>query len=206
MTKSFSFRPLIAAWQLLLSCAALGALLALAFSLVTPLQYSSTVRLLITQPNATGLDPYTAIKSTERIATSLSELVYTTTSFNDILAQAKGFDPTYFPTDEINKRKMWSRAIEIAVTPGTGIMSVTAFHPNRDQARLLVDATANEIAAQAPGYFGNIVHVQVIDSPLDSRWYARPNFVSNGLFGFFIGLLLSLAWVLTKMTRSRERG
>lgn len=206
MTKSFSFRYILAAWRLLLVSAGLGALLALAFSLVTPLQYSSTVRILITQPNATGLDPYTAIKSTERIASSLSELVYTTTSFNDIMSLARGFDPSYFPADEINKRKLWAKTIDIVVTPGTGIMSVTAFHPDRDQARILVDATAREIASQAPSYFGGIVHVQVIDTPLDSRWYARPNFVMNGLFGFFVGFLLSLSWVLTRMTRTRENG
>ena len=79
MSRFSNLGLLVHAWKFILLMAILGAGLALLFSLITPLQYSSTVRVLIIQPNATGLDPYTAIKSTERIATSLSELVYTST-------------------------------------------------------------------------------------------------------------------------------
>jgi uncharacterized protein involved in exopolysaccharide biosynthesis len=198
MSRYYTTRLVFAAWPLMATTAVLGAVLALAFSITTPLQYSSSVRVLITQPNVAGLDPYTAIKSNERIASSLAELLYTTTFFNNILGRAEGFDAGYFPTDERSKRRAWRRSIETAIAAGSGIMTITAYHPDRSQARLLVDAAASELAAQAPNYFGASVRVQVIDAPLDSRWYARPDFVRNGSFGLLVGLLAGVAWVLAR--------
>jgi len=65
-------RLFVRAWKSIALLTLLGALLALGASFAQPLRYSSTERVLITQTNATGLDPYTAIKSTERIAQNLS--------------------------------------------------------------------------------------------------------------------------------------
>jgi uncharacterized protein involved in exopolysaccharide biosynthesis len=190
--------PLARTWRWLALTSVLGIFFAVLFSFATPLQYSSSVRVLITQPNVTGLDPYTALKSTERIAGSLSELVYSTTFYNNVVSQAQGLDATYFPTDEYAQRQAWRKTVATTITPGTGIMNVTAYHPNRQQARILVAAVARELAVEAPNFFGYSVRVQVIDSPLDSRWFARPDFVVNGFFGLFIGLLLGIAWILVR--------
>ena len=183
-------------WRFLVLTTFLGAFFAFLFSLSTPLEYSSSVRVLITQPSATGFDPYTAIKSTERIATSLSELVYASTFFDNVMQQGKGFDMAYFPSNEYDKRRDWRKTVQIGIAPGTGIMTIAAYHPLREQARILVDGVARELALQTPNYFGSSVRVQVIDAPLDSRWFARPNFVLNTAFGAFMGMLLGLGWVL----------
>lgn len=189
-------------WKLILGTSFLGLLLALAFSLLTPLQYSSTVRLLISQPASTSLDAYTVLKSNERIAQSLSQLLYTSTFFENILTQAEGLDTSYFPNDELRRRRLWQQSVETGVEPNSGLMTVTVYHPNRDQARALVNAAAEELTKQAPNYFGFSVRLQVIDRAIDSRWFARPNFVANGLFGFSIGLLIGVAWVLVQKPRS----
>ena len=75
-------------------------------------------------------------------------------------------------------------------------MTVAAYHPSRDQARILVEAASHELSIQAPNYFGPNVRVQVIDTPLDSRWYAKPDFARNVFLGFGVGLFLGLAWLL----------
>lgn len=188
-------------WKLILGMAFLGLLLALAFSLLSPLQYSSTVRLLISQPASTSLDAYTVLKSNERIAQSLSQLLYTSTFFENILSQAEGVDASYFPADELKRRQLWQQSVETGVEPNSGLMTVTVYHANREQARALVNAAAEELTKQAPNYFGFSVRLQVIDRALDSRWFARPNFMTNGLFGLSIGLLLGVAWVLVKKPR-----
>lgn len=180
--------------------AAAGLVLAAAFSLVQPLKYSSTVRLLITQTNVTGLDPYTAVKSTERIAQNLSEVLYTSSFFNAVTSDSQ-IDVSYFSTDEITKRAEWKETVSTAVTPGTGVMTVTAYHPKRSQATVLAVRVAQEIANQAPNYFGYSVRVQIIDDPLPSRFFAKPDFITNGLLGAMIGFLAASAWVLGK---SRE--
>ena len=160
--------------------------------------------MLITQPNVAGLDPYTATKSTERIASTLSELVHTTTFFDNATAQAKSFDVSFFPTDEHLRRKAWNKAIETAATPGTGIMTIKAYHPDRAQARVLVEAVARELAVEAPNFFGYSARVQVIDAPLPSRWFARPAFLANALFGLLIGFFVGVAWVLGSPKASRR--
>jgi len=188
-------------WKLILGTAFMGLLLALAFSLLTPLQYSSTVRLLISQPASTSLDAYTVLKSNERIAQSLSQLLFTSTFFENILSQAEGVDTSYFPMDELKRRQLWQQSVETGVEPNSGLMTVTVYHSNRDQARTLVNAAAEELTKQAPNYFGFSVRLQVIDRALDSRWFARPNFMTNGLFGLSRGLLLGVAWVLVQKPR-----
>lgn len=190
-------RILTRSWRLIAVSAFLGLVLALGFSLVQPLRYSSTVRLLITQTNVAGLDPYTAVKSTERIAQNLSEVVYTSSFFNAVMADGS-VDRAYFPADEISKRTLWRDTVETAVTAGTGVMSVTAYHPKREQATQLAIRISQEIANQAPNYFGYSVRVQVIDDPLPSRFFAKPDFIRNGLMGAMVGFLAATAWVLSK--------
>lgn len=190
-------------WRTVVLTSLLGAVLALAVCFLTPVQYSSSIRILITQVNATGLDPYTAVKSTERIAQTLSELMYSTTFYTNVVTQARDFDTSYFPTDEYERRKLWSKTIESSVAAGTGILTVTAYHPVRTDARKLVDSAAKEIVLQTPSYFGSTVRAQVIDSPLDSRWIARPEYVKNTLFGLFLGFLVGIAWLLFKQIRWR---
>lgn len=191
-------RLFVRSWKFIALLTLLGALLALAASFVQPLRYSSTERVLITQTNATGLDPYTAIKSTERIAQNLSEIIYTSSFFNAVMAKAQ-IDPSYFPTDEIDKRKKWQQTIETEVVPDTGVVSIIAYHPNRDSATELAVRVAQELQTVTPNYFGYSVRVQIIDDPLPSRWFAKPDFLRNILAGAAIGFLLATAWVLGRV-------
>lgn len=176
----------------------LGLLLAIGFSLLQPLKYSSTVRLLITQTNVTGIDPYTAVKSTERIAQNLQQVILTTSFFNAVVA-SESVDATYFPEDEIKRRNVWANTVETRVAAGTGVMSVIAYHPMRSQATAIAVRVAQEVANQAPNYFGYAVRVQIIDDPLPSSFFAKPDFVRNGLFGAVLGFLVSSIWVLGRV-------
>jgi capsular polysaccharide biosynthesis protein len=198
MASSNLVRVVIRQWRIIALSSLLGLVLALGFSLVQPLRYSSSVRLLITQTNVTGLDPYTAVKSTERIAQNLSEVIYTTSFFNAVMSSEQ-IAREYFPTDEIDKRGKWRDTVETSVSPGTGVMSVTAYHTDRAQATRIAIQVAQEISNQAPNYFGYSVRVQVIDDPLPSRFFAKPDFVRNGLLGLLAGLLAASAWVLGRV-------
>lgn len=189
-------------WPAILFGGLLGALLAVLLSFTQQLEYSSTVRLLITQPGATNTDPYTILKSNERIAQNLSQLLVTSSFFENILIQAVGVNKDYFPVDEYERRRIWSRSIGTTVEPGSGLMLVTVYHPNRIQARSLVQAAADELAKQAPNFYGYSVRVQVIDAPLDSRWIARPNFLNNAFAGLALGALLGLLWMFASRVKA----
>lgn len=188
-------RLITRSWRRIVLATLVGLVLALAFSLVQPLRYSSSVKVLITQTNPSGLDPYTAVKSTERIAQNLSEIVYTSSFFSNVVNDAS-VNAAYFPTDEINRRSAWKRTIETEVSPGTGVMMVTAYHTDRNQATTLAVRVAKQLAVEAPNLFGFSVRAQVIDAPLPSRFFAKPDFLVNAIYGAAAGLLLGLAWVL----------
>ncbi|MHB8830715.1 MAG: YveK family protein [Patescibacteria group bacterium] len=190
------------AWRLLLLVTLGGMIIALLGSAIQPLKFSSTIRLLITQTNATGVDPYTAIKSTERIGQNLTEIIYTSSFFNAVMQQS-GIDSTYFPQDEIDKRQEWKDTVETNVVAGTGIMEVTVYHKDRNQATAIAVAVAKELAAQAPNYFGYSVRLQIIDDPLPSRFFAKPDFIRNGALGALFGFLVGSLWVLVKMKEIR---
>ncbi|MEK7116434.1 MAG: hypothetical protein AAB879_03500 [Patescibacteria group bacterium] len=193
-------RLFLRTWKTTLSVTGIGVGLSLIFSIAQPLRYSSTERLLITHTNVVGIDPYTAIKSTERIGQNLRELIYTTSFFNAVMSKAK-IDATYFPTDEISRRGAWKNTIDGSVIAGTGIMSITAYHTNRANATELAVRVAQELVAITPNYFGYSVRVQIIDDPLPSRFFAKPDFAKNGIFGAIAGFLIGTIWVLGKGSR-----
>jgi len=198
MARPNYVRLITRSWRQLTLTTLIGFILALAFSFAQPLVYSSSVKLLITQTNTTGLDPYTAIKSTERIAQNLAEIIYTS-AFFDVVVNDSSVDASYFPLDEIKKRKKWRDTVETSVSPGTGIMTITAYHIDRNQATTIAVLAAKELAVQAPNYFGFSVRIQVIDAPLPSRFIARPDFATNAMFGAIAGILLGLTWVLWRV-------
>jgi len=203
--KDQPIRSLLASWRALVGLGITGALLAFALSFLQPLQYSSTVRLLITQPGSVNVDAFTVLKSNERIAQNLSQLLRTSTFFENILAQAPGVDAEYFPSEEYERRRTWNRTVSTSVDTGSGLMTVSVYHRDVAQARSLVIAASNEIAKQAPNYFGSAIRVQVIDSPLDSNWYAKPNFLNNAMYGLFTGIMLGILWsLLRKSERTVE--
>ncbi|MBM3204702.1 hypothetical protein FJZ48_01830 [Candidatus Uhrbacteria bacterium] len=198
---TYDLRSFVKHWPFVFLMALLGAVVAVLISFTQPIKFSSSARILITQNNISGLDPYTAIKSTERIAASLSELVYTSSFMQAILLGAPGFDQAYFPTDEYKRRQAWQKTLAVSISPGTGIMSVAVYHPKRSEAHLLVESVVRELVRQAPNYFGYNVRAQEIDTALDSPWIAKPAFLKNAVFGFLIGLLLGMGWVLLKSSR-----
>ena len=71
---------LLSFWHTIVIMAAVGLLLGVILSLLRPLEYSSTTRLLIIQQLGT-VDAYTASRSAERVAEDITNVVYTSTFF-----------------------------------------------------------------------------------------------------------------------------
>lgn len=191
-------------WRKLFWAGVAGAVLAGGISFLLPREYTSSMRLLVTQANVAGLDPYTALKSTEQIAGNIRELVYSSSISNSVLAKTEGFDASFFSADEIKRRKEWQEAVEVSVVPGTGILSVVAYHPDREQAKALVQGVSREIMGEAPN-FGYNAQAKIIDSPLPSKWFVRPNFAKNALYGGALGLILAIIWLILDLDKPRKR-
>lgn len=184
----------------------LGLVVALLASLIQPLKYSSTVRLLVRQDIGTAVDAYTASRSEERIAEDLATVVYTTTFFDDVINAGFSIDGAYFPDADYKRRREWSRTIDATVARGSGFMTVTTYHTDVEQAEQIVRAVAFVLTQNAGDYTsGSNITVKLIDAPLNSRWPVRPNLLANGLSGLVLGGLVGIGFVLTKYEKIRRR-
>lgn len=192
-------------WHTVVIMAAVGILLGVVLSLLRPLAYSSTVRLLIIQQLGT-VDAYTASRSAERVAEDITNIIYTTTFFDKVMATSNQINKEYFPTDPNKRRKEWGRTVSATVTRGTGLLTIAVYHPDVQQAELIARALSSVIVTEGWQYTsGGSISIQLVDDPLDSRWPVRPNIPLNAFAGGVLGGLAGVAYIVLKAERIRRR-
>jgi len=193
-------------WHSVLMFGLLGLVLALIISFVQPLKYSSTTRMLILQDVGSGVDAYTASRSEERIADNLSTLIYTSTFFDQVMGAGFSIDQSIFPNDPSKQRKVWGKTVKATVARGSGLLSVSAFHRDINQAEQIVRAISFVLTARAKEYTsGGNVSVRLVDEPLNSRWPVQPNIIANILSGFILGGFVGIAFIILQSERIRRR-
>lgn len=193
-------------WFAISTFSMLGLIVSLLVSFVQPLKYSSSVRLLVRQDAGSAVDAYTASRSEERIADTLTNVLYTTSFFDQVMEAGFSIDRSYFPSVDRKRRREWGRTVSATVARGSGLMTVTAYHPNVSQAQQIARAVAFVFSKHAQEYAsGGNIEAKVIDAPLDSRWPVKPNLVANGLSGLVLGGLFGVGYVLIQADRIRRR-
>lgn len=197
--------PVISGWPTIFFACAVGLLLGTLLSFLRPLEYSSKTRLLITQELG-AVDAYTASRSAERIADDLASIVYTSTFYDAVMAAGYDIDQSYFPEEEIKQRKKWEEAVMASVSRGTGLLTVTAYQPDVEQAQLLAEAVAHVLVNQGWTYTsGGDITIKIVDEPLNSRWPVRPNVLVNAFSGLILGGLAGVGYILIQVERVRRR-
>ncbi len=206
MSQPNYIRDVASHWHTVVMFGLLGLVLALIVSFVQPLRYSSTVRLLILQDVGTSVDAYTASRAEERIADNLSTILYTSTFFDQVMSTGFDIDQTIFPNDDSKTRKVWGNMVKATVSRGSGLLSVTAYHRDIDQAEQIVRAIAVVLTERVDEYTsGGSVDVRLVDDPLNSRWPVKPNILVNILSGFILGAFVGIGFVLLQTERIRRR-
>lgn len=171
--------------------------LSLGLSLLHPLEYGASTRVLVVQPIDSNLDSYSAIKSGERISEKLSEVIYTTSFYNKVMESDFDIDKSYFKIVERKRRKQWQKMIDTQVLRGAGMLKVVVYHTSKVQAKNLSQAITSVLNTSGWEYIGNVnIQIKEVDSPLVSQWPVRPNFVINGLIGLILGLVVSILYIL----------
>lgn len=197
MQDTHYISTLLLGWKRILVFAVVSALFGTALSFLFPLQYSSTMRLLIIQRQLSTADPYTAIKASERISDNLSQAIYTTSFFDKVLETDFNIDRTVFKADEAKRRKQWARMIDTQVIRGSGMIVLTVYHENKDQATQIARAVAYVLTTEGWQYVGGgDLEVKIVDDPLQSRFPVKPNIPANALMGFALGLIAGSGYVL----------
>ena len=199
---SHHLHALVNRWKTILLFAAVAGIFGAALSFLFPLQYSSTMRLLLIQQQLSTVDPYTAIKASERIADNLGQIVYTTSFFDKVMNAKFNIDQSYFETDESKRRKQWSDMIDTQVIRGTGMLVVIVYHPDKDQATQIARAIAFVLTTEGWQYVGGgDLQVKLVDEPLESRFPVRPNIPANAFMGFILGTIVGTGYVLSTVRR-----
>lgn len=194
-------------WKRVLGTAVLVALLATLFSFVRPLEYSASLRLLVIQRSALGLDPYTAIRSAERVSEHLANVVYTSSFFEQVMAPEFNVDQSIFKLDARKRRDKWQRMVETQVARGTGLLTITAYHPQRDEAERIATAIGSVLQTAGWTYVGGSaadLQVRVVDEPIASRYPVRPPVSANAFGGLVLGALVGALYVVYRSEQERR--
>lgn len=181
--------------------ALLGLIIFLVVSLFFPWEYSATARLLVLPSSSLGVDPYTAVKSAERISENLVQVVHTSSFFDRVLKVQPqfNFDASIFSNlNELQRREKWNKVVVAEVVPGTGLINIIAYSRDRDQASSWANALAFVLSTQGYEYTSSNVQIKIVDTPLVSRFVARPNFLLVGFLGLIVGGLIGAGYVLWK--------
>lgn len=192
-------------WKRIFLFALLTAAFAAAVSFAFPLRYSSTMRLLIIQNQLSASDPYTAIKAAERISDNLAQILFTTDFYDQVMGAQFNVDETYFNGDERKRRRRWKDAISTRVLRGSGMLDVTVYHTDPEQAEQISQAIAFVLTTEGWEYVGGgDLQVRVVDEPLTSRWPVRPNVPANAFMGFVLGGIAGTGYVFMREGRRRR--
>lgn len=195
---------LAAGWKKILLFAVVTALFGIGSSLLFPLEYSSTMRLLMIQRQLSDSDPYTAMKGAEQVSENLSQIIFTTSFYDKVMAAKFNVDQDYFSQDERKRRKKWTDMIETSVTRGSGILQVTVYHEDAAQATQIAQAIAFVLTTEGWQYVGGDLQVKQVDEPLQSRWPTRPNIPGNAVTGLVLGGVAGSVYVAVSHNRRRS--
>ncbi|EKE06835.1 MAG: hypothetical protein ACD_18C00260G0001 [uncultured bacterium] len=178
----------------------LVAILSVGVTLLFPLQYRADAQVLIISQSRTGVDPYTVVRSAERVGENIAQVMKT----NDFYAKVKDqknydIDWSYFENkNEREKRKLWQKTIVPSVVYGTGVLNVSSFHREPAVAEKLANAATDALVARGWEYVGGDVTIKVVNNAVVSKWPVRPNIVLNAMLGFIVGIFLMGLLVVRK--------
>lgn len=164
----------------------------------TPRQYSSTVGLLVVQSQPLATDPFIADRSVERFSATLGQVIKTSAFFEDVMNA--GFNiADNFPREEAKRRAVWKKKIETQIVPNSGILNITVYDADQNQAAEITRAIAAILSSEKGANYhgaGGTITIKTIDAPLISSTPAKPNIVLNLIsslvIGFFGALFLTI--------------
>ena len=185
-------------WKMVFFWGLFFATVSVGVSLLLPRQYSADSQVLIITKDRYGVDPYTQAKAAERIGENLAQIMKTADFYNKVLASEFTFDRDAWKniSSERLRRKNWQKDVLANVVYGTSLMKITVYRSTPAEAVSLSNAVTQTITNRGWEYIGGDAVIKVVSDPLASRWYAKPNFIVNGVLGFFIGMFLAALWVV----------
>jgi len=99
-------------------------------SLFMPQQYRAQTRLLVIQHQSLSVDAYLASKSAEKIGKVLSEVVYSSSFFDEVWKAGFNIGSDWGNTAK-DRRKIWERSVSLNPIAQTSLIEVDTYHTDR---------------------------------------------------------------------------
>lgn len=179
-------------WKLIFLAGVVFAVASLGVTLLFPRAYRADAQVLIISKSRYGVDPYTVVKSAERVGENIAEIMKTDDFFEKVSALRQyEFDREQFEqVSARTRRRRWQKALSGSVVYGTGVLNVSAYGSSPQAAAGLASAAVETLESKGWEYVGGDVTIRGVNRPAATRFPVRPNIFLNGLFGFFGGILL----------------
>lgn len=183
--------------QTVLSIVFLFVLLMAVFTAFQSFEYESGSRILILQHNGEAKDPFVAAKTSQQIVGLLTEIVPSGAFLEDVFTSGFNVDTTYFGEMPANKLKKWKKTVNASPVADTGIIEITTFHTDRDQAGQINSAIINTIKTKSGLYYGRSedISIKVINEPIVSDFPVRPNVLRNFILVILLSLPISFSFI-----------
>ncbi|MBL7022107.1 hypothetical protein ISR92_02200 [Patescibacteria group bacterium] len=168
-------------------------------SLFMPQQYRAQTKLLIIQHQSLSLDAYLAAKSAEKVGKVLSEVVYSSSFFDEVWQAGFNIGTDWGETAK-ERRKMWAKRVDLNQIPQTSLIQVNTYHTDRVSVEKLVQAMIYVLVERGSQYHGggDQLEIKLVDEPIVSNYPVRPNLLLNALAALLIGLVISFVYVYLK--------
>ncbi len=193
-------------WEIVALFIGVTVVLTLIISLLQPFQYEASTKILVIQKQEKNLDAYTATKSAERIGKNLSNIIFTSSFYNEVLEADKALADK-FPQDNIEKRKAWDKNVKADVIPETGILEVNVYDVDRQYAAKLVKTISYVLMNKGSEYHGggSDVGFKIVDDVFLSKYPVRPNIILNTSLALVLGFLLGSAFIILSEAEKQKK-
>ena len=158
-------------------------------SLFFPFEYRADGQVLIITTGE-GLDPYTSVRSSERVGENIQQILTTDDFFQKVMRSAEPFDRSVFENLSDKKlREAWGESVKSSVRYGTGILDISVYHPEPSEAKRFAGAVMITLADNILEYVGGEVQVKIVNNPIVTSYPVRPNLIMNMFLGAVMGFL-----------------
>ncbi|MFZ5364943.1 MAG: GNVR domain-containing protein [Patescibacteria group bacterium] len=170
-------------------------ILAVVFSLVfLTFKYSAQTSVIVVPKGSIEPDAVTAGLISDRLASNLAEVVYTSRFFYQTMDAGYQVPMDLFSNDEKIRRQQWQAAVSARVRPETGILDIIVYHKDSRVAGELANAIAYSLTLHGSEYTGlQNTEVRIIDAAIVSEFPVKPNIMIVLAIGLLLGLIVSFS-------------
>lgn len=161
-----------------------------------PVKYQAESKILVMQDGLLA-DAYTISRTNEYLGNLFSQIIYSSSFYNLVMNNDNYIiDKNYFSGNDNQQLKTWRKSINTKSQGDTGIIQITVFHSNPNQARQIALAINNTLITKGHNYSGNEnIKVNIIDQPLISERPVKPNIPYTLIVALFGSFILSLIFI-----------